>query len=182
MQTSIVNTAQLRDVLTAYARVKQIPLGKVLRNMARDFVQGAYKATPIAKRSKSEFYWYIDAKTGVRKYLHTSQVKKAKPYIASADGLRKVRIAKGWSRAVWIGVMRDLGMTPKSAPAGVKAAPRYGNAEAQLSNANPSITLAAGIHFEALAGADNAIVAAGEALAYKRVSADIERVLKKAWR
>ena len=63
-------TVDAREVLEAVARLSHYPLATVIRNATRDFTKGAKQATPLAKISKSQYYTYIDPKTGQRKYLH----------------------------------------------------------------------------------------------------------------
>lgn len=101
------NIGQLIDML---AKLRGVTTDKVVRNASRDFVQATYKETPLAQKSKSEYYTFV-GKDGNRRYLHESQVT-----VKRKSKLRKVRIRRGWSRASWIGIMRGLGMSTKSRP------------------------------------------------------------------
>ena len=128
------------------ADLKQIPLWKVIRNAERDFVQGAWQATPTAQVSSSQYYkatkyeqtdeayttksgklktrraWALGAdgrkkKVGESWYIHESQMTGTKAsWRKNGIDVRKVRIRKGWSRATWIGVMLALGMLAKNRP------------------------------------------------------------------
>ena len=120
---SIDITIDAREMLEAIARLSKYPLATVIRNASRDFARGAKQATPLAKISKSQYYTYIDPKTNQRKYLHERQVMtgrtrtgnaKMSAYFASfkdENKLHKVRVAKGYSKATWLGVFSSLGMT-----------------------------------------------------------------------
>lgn len=78
------------------ADLKQIPLWKVIRNAARDFVQGAYNATPTAQTSTSQYY-------RAQKYEQTDEayttkggkLKTRKAWTIGADGRRK-KIGDHW--------------------------------------------------------------------------------------
>lgn len=203
--------SQVQRVLKKYAAIKGISVGKVLRNMARDFCKAAQEATPLATKGKSDYWYYIDG-YGARHYLHSSQLKKKvggtgaltktgkphkvslKAYLNAAhgtvdaesgevgNGLHKVRIAKGWSKAAWIGAMKDLGMTPRDPRKGIPSAVLgYGDAIlAGLQSPNPEIDLRVGIRFDRLASAEKDIVAAGWRSAWHTLTKDFARILAKA--
>lgn len=189
---------QAKRVIDRYARLKNVPVGIVIRNMARDFVRGARMATPEAKIGKSEFYWYR-GKDGQKHYLHESIVDKVLEETITATGkkrvkrlktplqqklgrLKKVRIAKGWSKDVWIGAMRALGMespTPrKNLPAAVV---EFAQAIQQgLESPTPEIDLTARIRFDAIPGASGEIIAAGWARARMFFLRNYKKTLREA--
>ena len=102
------------SLMNALAQLKGIPLSKVVRNASRDYAQGAYKATPLAQISKSEYYRADrDGKTW---YIHESQMSGKRIRKDGATRIRKVRVQKGWSKSTWIGAFRALGMSPKFPP------------------------------------------------------------------
>lgn len=66
-----------REMVSVYARMKKVDVSFVVLNMSRDFSRYCYKNTPLAKKSKSEFYVYTD-KLGKLKFLPARQVENRK--------------------------------------------------------------------------------------------------------
>ena len=166
------------SMLKALAELKGINVSKVVRNAARDFAFAAQKHTPLADKSKSEYYRYYD-KAGNRHYLHESQIK-GKP----STGLKRVRIFKGWSKASWIGVFRALGISAKGRPSTVPAkAETISNAITRGGAENASTVLTDYIHFDDFGrGMDNTsrqIMEEGFKRASENITKEIRRMLLK---
>lgn len=190
-----------KELMAAYAAAKKVPMATVIRNAARDFAQAAYKATPTAIKSSSDYYWYKGA-DGQRHYLHKRMVKRKT--FKAADGsrrrkwvlksgrdlegsLHRVRIAKGWSKASWIGVFRALGMdAPKRAKTAPEKAETLSSITEAASGATAKATITDIIRFNRFGkGTDTRsgeIARAGYALAAKRIMRDVAKTLKEAWR
>lgn len=194
-------------LIAAYARLKGIPVATVVRNASRDFVKAAYTKTPTAKIGKSPYYTFVSWRTGKRVYLHESQVetertRKGKAKLARkwrkfnpARGftwlnqfkLRRVRVAKGWSKASWINAFRALGIPPKSRPARVPPkAETLSDVAAAGAAQKAQMTLTDYIRFNDFGkGADTRtaqIVAAGFAAARRNIVKDGRRLLREKWR
>ena len=129
-----------KSLTEAYARLKGIPLAKVLRNAARDFVRAARKATPEAKVKRAIYVRATMYETTDEVYTtKRGKVKTRRAFTRDAAGKRvstgkswyipinrvgklkrnntktglvmhKVRIAHGWSKATWLGAMAALGI------------------------------------------------------------------------
>lgn len=172
------------EFLAAYARLKNVPIAKVIRNASRDFTQAAYKETPIARKSKSPYFVFYDRAHHLR-FLHQSQLKgRSEESLAS---LKRVKIARGWSKATWIGIMRQLGMKAKSKPADVpQAATTRSNVQTYTNQDYAQATITDEIRFNRFGqGAGDArlyqIAQAGYRLAAERIEKDTERILKRQW-
>ena len=172
------------ELMEAMARLKKIPMSKVVRNMARDFARAAYKATPVAVKSRSEFYTFMQG--GKRRYLHESQVAGRKR--KSMRNLRKVRISKGWSKASWFGVFRALGL-PAPRIGGRLPAAKIGilsNAVDYGDDTNATMHMTDYIQFNRFGkGTDQhsaEIARAGFLAAAKNMKKEVGRMLKNEWR
>lgn len=186
----------------AMADLKGIPMEKVVRNASRDFVRGAKYNTPLAKISKSHFYKFFDERDGKWHFLHETQVEEqyinrkgvqktrvSKQAKKTFKMLKKVRIAKGWSKYSWNGVMHELGMDAE-----ISSVPsRLGNKVNELSEGVMSRTdstatfeLTDYIHFDDFGkGADTtsgAILDAGYSRAVKNMTKEVERMMREAWK
>ena len=174
-----------RGIIEAFARLKNISVAKVVTTASRDFAQAALGATPVANKSRSEYYKFWDDRKGDFRYLHESMVigRKRK----SLKGLRKVRIYKGWSRSSWIGVFRALGMSVK------KAASRLPNAVEHISHAitrggthDSHVTMTDNIRFDQFGKVHDtkridAIATAGFKLAAKRITVEMNKMIHRQW-
>ena len=199
--TDLSITMDVKDLIAAYAAAKGIPMAKVIRNASRDFAQAAYKATPTAVKSSSDYYWYKGA-DGKRHYLHKRMVKRKT--FRAADGskrrklvlksgrdlegsLHRVRVAKGWSKASWIGVFKALGMdAPKRAKTAPEKAETLSSIAEAASGATAKATITDIIRFNRFGkGTDTRsgeIARAGYVLAAKRIMRDVVKTLKETWR
>ena len=147
---------------------------------------------------------------GQRKYLHESQVKslqsrkmfvtetevtangkkRKKRYLKNGgwqSELRKVRVAKSWSKTSWIGIFRVLGIPPFSVPA--RLPPKVEQlASASLSGNNTAsvAVLTNFIHFDRFGkGGDRtsaAIARAGFVRAAQNLTGEVTRMMQKEWR
>lgn len=167
-------------LVEALARLKGIPVSKVVRNASKDFAQGAYNATPVAKISKSEYYYVKDQ----GRYLHQSQLEGRKRLYK--HGIYKVRVRKGWSKASWIGVFRALGMSanvvsqrlPQKVEtlSGVVISGTPTDAKAAITDC---------IRFDGWGGgsdrSSDAVRKSGFALAAKRIEGEVNRMIARQW-
>lgn len=198
---SVIVEIQDKSLVDALARLKGIPVSVVVRNAARDFASAAYKATPLAQTSRSEYYTFIDSRNGMRRYLHETQVERLKSVrrgnkarrrqfgavLAEKFKPHKVRIGKGWSRATWGGVFAALGLPPKSRPARVPAvAAERSTATATATEGRAETTLTDIIRFDAwgrtLDTRKAEIVKAGFAAARRNIEKEVKRMMKRAWK
>jgi len=168
--------------MQSLANLKNVPLAKVVRNASRDFASEAYRNTPIAKVSRSEYYYYHD-KGGQIHFLHESQVGKRK----KGSKLHKVRIHRGWSRASWIGVFRALGMSMPARKASLPEKVEHISHAVQkvASDTSASTTITDYIRFDRF-GKDNdtrtaEIARKGFELAAKRMTKAVNDSLMKQW-
>lgn len=174
-------------MMNALANLKGIPLRTVVKNAAKDYVQGAYQATPIASISRSE--WYVATKGDKKWYVPESQVAGRR--IRNKDGKTrfvKTRIRKGWSRATWLGAMRGLGMATKPLPARIHMVATHRSYAFVRSNIdNPSATIVDQFRIDDFGRSTSEhrhqeIARAGLRLAALRVQKEYTRMLKEAWR
>lgn len=110
------------DLIGLFARLKAIPVAKVIRNAARDFVQAALRATPRGQLSKSP-YGRIKLGSSTRYFrvdrLTPKQLRRMKRRARQDKRLTlPLPMRRGWSKSSWIGAFRELemGKTP-TAPA-----------------------------------------------------------------
>lgn len=177
----------VRGMMEALAELKQIPLAKVVRNAARDFVQAAFRATPTAKVGRAQYYraktngrtWYIPvAKTNGRR---VRGLKK------SGVEVRKVAIRRGWSRSTWLGAMQALGMASKARPARMpEAVERKSTASSGGAQATPSVVISDEFRLDNFGYSTtipqyNRIAGEGFKLAAKRLAGAFKAETRKAW-
>ncbi len=172
-----------RSLVEAYARLKKVSVAKVLRNASRDFVQAAYKATPIAQMKVSPYYVVRD-RNGVKRYIHESRMRGRTN--AGIGRARRVVIARGWSKATWIGVMRQLQMRAKNKPSNVpEAALMYSGMRMTQTQDTASVTINDNIRFDRFGKSSDSklveIAQAGFRLAAERLTKDWTRQLEKEW-
>lgn len=171
---------ETRELMEALARLKQVPLAKVMRNAARDFVAGAYQATPLAKeRGEGGYLELLDRKRTESGAKVVRYIPAPKPGRKRSLWTRWHTYARGWSRASWIGIMRDLGMgsgkqveTKELAPA-VRAISRAWQIGTEQ---EPGWGFLDDIEFTALAGMDQHIIQAG----FDRAADIMERTISNA--
>jgi hypothetical protein len=173
-------TIHAESLIEALAHLKDIPVSKVVRNASRDFAQAALKATPVAKVSKSEFYYFW--RNGVKHFLHQSQVGKRK----RNSKLRKVRVHRGWSKASWLGVFRALGVSLRMPTNRLpQAVEHLSNAIQSGSQQQAKCVLTDQIHFDGFNGGQDrhsqGIARAGFELAAKRITGEVNKMLVKQW-
>ncbi len=215
-------TCEIHDesMVAALARLKQIPVSKVIRNAGRDFAFAAQKETPLASVSRSEYYRYFDQRDRQWHYLHESQVKdrgfaggtlfsmlddagavsyqwkpgklrkdgtRARPKVVARKKLYRVRVHKGWSKASWIGVFRQLGLPPK--PRGRLSEEVEGLSQVTQTATDyySEMTIDDAIHFDRF-GRDYSpamvekIAKAGYEAAAKNITKETQRMLEKQWK
>lgn len=189
----------------------EYPMAKVLRNAARDFAQAAYQATRSAATTRTPFLQVPDKRGGryYRAYLErvrTNQLlhggrHELRPGMYLKGAMRWVRkvpvkrpglrggktpnppypVAKGFARASWIGVFRELGMTTARPASRVpESVTRAGTADFQPRE----ITLADRLSYIGRLDAMDAIVPRGMAAAAGRLErgcAEKARQLEESW-
>lgn len=171
------------ELMAAMARLKKIPMTKVVRNSARDFARAAKRATPVAVKSKSEYYTFVQG--GRRRYLHESMFAGRSK--KSMQRLRKVRIAKNWSQASWFGIFRVLGLpAPKIGRLPADKIALLSNAVDYGDDTNATMHMTDYIQFNRFGrGTDHhsaEIARAGFRAAAKIMKREVNRMLKKEWR
>ena len=171
---------EISGIMEALARLKDIPVAKVVRNASRDFAQAAWQHTPLAKVSRSEFYYYW--KDGEKKFLHESQIGKRK----RGSKLRKVRIHKGWSKASWIGIFRALGMSLKTATGRLpQAVEHISNAIVSGTQTDSKTVMTDEIRFDQFGRSRDTrtdeIAREGFKLAAKRMTSEVNKMIAKQW-
>ena len=171
-----------KALIDEFARLKRIPVSKVLRNMARDLTQAAYKAMPVSVLKNSSFARFGDKEHGyiyvpIEKYARS---KKQRTHLLA----HRVPMKTGWSKAGWIGVMRSLGMTTKKKPSKIPTAvERIGYSIASGTDTKPVIEIGVDVRFNGFKrGGDRTsrhVLDAGYRLAWKRLLTEYHRILKK---
>lgn len=170
------------NIINALARLKGISVSKVVRNASRDFAQASMKETPVAKISKSEFYKFTD-RLGRLRFLHESQLHGKRK---KGSKLKKVRIYRFWSKASWLGIFRALGVSLRLStnrlPSKVE---RISNAITSGSDSTAKTIMTDYIHFDAFGNKQDTrtqqIARAGFALAAKRISSEVNKMLIRQW-
>lgn len=103
------NLDQVDDILDYYAELKQIPLAKVIYHATKDFVQGAYKVTPMGKKiPKNPFALIADRphSDGRAFYIRLDDWGEA-----TRKRLEKYRLAtppRGFARSQFINLFKTL--------------------------------------------------------------------------
>lgn len=192
-------TVQLdsRELVSAFARLKNIPVWKVIRNAAKDFTRGAYDATPVAKKSTSPYYrakykgrtWYVKQSQltkGTRGKMKALAKGEQVEFRQGRPVLKRVLIKKGWSKSTWIGAMRTLGFHG----AGGKYATYAASNSLALGNQNndhPEYTVVDQFHIDAFGRSttDEAyarVVDAGWTRAAAILTRSYRQLVEKEWR
>ena len=176
-------------LIDLFARLKGIPVAKVIRNAARDFVQAALKATPRGRLAKSP---YGRVKLGADyRYFRLDRLSPRELARAKRRRKRDSRLTmplpmrRGWSKASWIGAFRELGMgrtptAPRKLPASVIQ--RLSTAAMAGDDQHPEIRITDDIRFTALAGTDQTIIQAGFRLAAERLTREFKRTIRETTR
>ena len=170
------------NIVEALARLKGIPIQKVVRNASRDFAQNALKETPVAKVSKSEYYKYTD-RLGRLRFLHESQLHGKRK---KGSKLKKVRVYKGWSRASWLGIFRALNVSLRLSTNRLPAKVEHiSNAISTGTDSTAKTVMTDYIHFDSFGKNQDTrtqqIARAGFALAAKRMTSEVNKMLIKQW-
>lgn len=86
----------IKPLMHRLARLKMIPLWKVIRNAARDFVQRAWEVTPQAAITKSEYYRATRYEQADEAYTDKrGKLKTRRTWAIGADG-RRTKIGEAW--------------------------------------------------------------------------------------
>jgi len=118
-----VDLSGIPNLLQTYAALKQIPVEKVLRNAAKDYVQGAFKVTPKAEKATSLPDWDLfpgrGRKAGKSVWVRWSRLMASAVSQRRADAIDAYRIRKrvpGFALAAFIPAMQSLGFKQKAPP------------------------------------------------------------------
>ena len=178
----------------AIARIKKVPIGKAVRNAARDFVMGAFYAAPVAVRSRSP-YARVTLRNGRVAYLNIARAAgqsarsaaKGRKASARASAMRRlekhrVRIMKGYSKSTWIGAMKALGMQSRKQSAGVPSAVGWQSTARQAVDSQTLATI--DIHdknldFKVRTTARQRMIGEGERRAVDKMAAAIQKELDR---
>lgn len=190
------------------AQIKEVPVAKVLRNAARDFAHGAYRATGTAAVSRSPFLQVPDKRGGKygRAYMERAARASAAGEALLAPGtylrgaMRWIRktparrpgsrgghtpnppypVAKGFARASWIGVFRGLGMTTQRPARNVPAsAVRIGQVESLAEGGQPALEIVDRLSYIARLDARDGVTAAGLRLAQQTMERELDREARR---
>lgn len=134
---------QLDTLMHRLAEAKGVPLAKVIRNASKDFAFEAQRATPVAKITKSP-YWFIKApKSGQPRWVVKWSAK-------SKSGWQKQlfrKVSKGYAKASWLGMMSALGIGKGAGK--FQSAQRTSTAIAQAADSerNPVVRMLASLSY-----------------------------------
>ncbi len=188
------------EMMEAFARLKKIPLSKVIRNASRDFVREAYRMTPVAKISKSEYYRAVDPKDPKHRwYIHETMLKgrsdlttksgnmKSVSSINKAGRVRlnKVRVRKGFSKATWAGAFAVLGLPAVKEGVKYPVGSNSGVIQRDLPT-GPEATITDEVRFDAWGRSTSdkqheTIVRAGFANAAAHMAGEYNKMVREAW-
>lgn len=129
----------LHDLVHLLAKLRQIPLAKVLRNVAKDFVQAGYMDTPKARKFSGKNPFALlpgkgrmagkAVKVNLDKYRQEVEARlprnfrKPRPksrHLSRLEAYRLRRPMFGFALSAWIPAMQDLGFKKKSPPGAAK--------------------------------------------------------------
>lgn len=108
----------LDNLMQALANAKNVPIGKVIRNAAKDISATAYKFTPRAQVTKTSF-WHIKNQKGEMIWVNRANIPERKTNRRTKKHKRiKIwrKVRKGYAAASWVRIMQNLGMEKKSSP------------------------------------------------------------------
>lgn len=191
---------------TLMAQLKAVPVDKVLRNAARDFAHGAYRATRSAAVRKTDFLQVPDKRDG--RYYRAFRAAQAAnernhggrhvlaPNMYVRGGMRWIRrravrrpglrggttpnppypVAKGFARASWIGVFRSLGMQTQRPAASV---PPAAVEIGQAEQARGRLDIVDRLSYIGSLDARDGIVAAGLARAESIIVRELDREARR---
>ena len=188
-------TIDAKGLLEAFARLKGIPVQKVIHNAGKDFVQAALKATPLGKVLEKPFD-VISVETGTRKKrlvaVKGKYGRNAGRFIIVPKGAKVGKgyktkpfiIKRGWNRATWRGVMAALGMNQKNRPKKVPSiVDAMSGAAWSGTKEAPTLTISDQLALDKVyPGQIQQIVAAGYALATSRIVKEFNRIVSNAFR
>lgn len=174
-------------LLKEYARIKNVPIGKVIRNATKDFLQAAQRHTPMGAKKRKSGWLSIapEAIRGDHKLQDDGKVWFG-PQILSAKDKTRLRkagakvptVRKGYSKATWIGAMQALGMNRK-VPQGMDSAKHVATLKTEGTGSNVSSTIRNWLGFDSKPGTIANILQQGFANAARRIRDDWARVLKR---
>lgn len=106
-----IDLSGVKDLLAYYAELKQIPLSKVIRNAAKDFIQGAYDkaVTPLGEKIAKNPWALVPGrgkKAGKGVYINLDRQSPEDARRLELFRLRKPM--RGFARSMFIPVMREL--------------------------------------------------------------------------
>ena len=133
------------ELVHLLAKLRQIPVAKVLRNVAKDFVQAGYMDTPKSQATGKNSFALLpgrgtshktgkslegksvkvnldDYKTEVnaRKHRNFSKPRPKSRHLSMLEAYRLGRPRRGFALSVWIPTMQELGFKKKGPPGAAK--------------------------------------------------------------
>ena len=125
---------QLDSMIRSLSAIRGLPLGKVIRNAARDMTKGMFYATPVAKITKSPLYWLKNPRTGSPRWVNRTTYGKNGP---PRPHPKWRKVSKGYAKSSWITALRNLGVnqgSEKSYPSAQKESFAEANASDTVTN------------------------------------------------
>ena len=135
MADAICKIDGVNDLIRRLAKLRQIPVAKVLVRAAQDFVQAGFMDTPIAQKMLGNNPWALlpgrgkkanqsvkvnlddyAAKVNARKHRNFSKPRPKSRHLQKLDAYRLARPHRGFALSVWIPVMKQLGFKKKGPP------------------------------------------------------------------
>lgn len=181
----------LDDLMRKMAAAKDIPIGKVVRNAARDYVHAAYLTTPRANRSKTAFLivpgrgrlsgrniWVN--KLAPRKTVQSNP--SVFPSVIPKGHRRRANLSPpyecgaGYAKASWVGLMRALGMNGGGGGRAFPFAANYAKLDFIAENGGAVVELKNALWYIMRLDRRAGIAHAGIALAEGRISRELARM------
>ncbi|MBQ7177546.1 MAG: hypothetical protein IJS08_09035 [Victivallales bacterium] len=171
-------------IMQTLARLKGIPVSKVIRNAGRDFAQAALKATPITGTSKSEYARTKRKGKAGWQYIRLDKCSPRQRRLL-AKKQYKIVIHRGLAKASWKGVFQALAMTTGSPNVKKNMPSKVATMSGAISRGTeqmPEIVISNILDFYSprRRGTDADILAAGFKLASERIVKEINRMLQAA--
>ena len=181
-----------KNLIQCFARVRGVPVQKVLQNAAKDIIAEAFRLTPMADAPK---WWKLQGRNGEWVYLTKAMADKRKK-AKSKVKIKKAYATRGFSRAQWLGFfnaplgwneasgarIRQAGSAVKAKGdrAAVGRAAQFASVDLG-DDKNPYVTLNTSVlQLKKYPGIDTQILEAGKAKALSNILRASQKLLKEA--